>query len=89
MSDTVGELRIIAKDNSRLSAQDREAMNRAADELEQAHRALHATNGALFEANQHRVALNDQIKDLKRQGANPPKFPSVSSGWMPLTVRAP
>lgn len=89
MTDTFDELRIIAKDCTGLKGNDRAVIARAADEMEQTLRVLIATNAALIESQQRRIALNDQLLDMKRSNKTFPRFPAISTGWMPVTVRNP
>ena len=66
MTDAAEELRIIAKD-AVLAAYDREAIRRAADELDNTERMLIATQQALIESQALRIATNEMLLDAKRR----------------------
>lgn len=71
MTDTFEELRILAKDGGRLTALDRELLARAADELEYACRELIASQQAVIESQQQRIATTERLIELQK-----PKAPS-------------
>jgi hypothetical protein len=82
-------LRIIARDGGRLDIADRAAIALAADELEQAWRATIEVQRALIAANEHRIALNDQLRETR---AKLPAVPvdelpwQMQSGWYRLEM---
>lgn len=66
MTDAAEELRIIAKD-AVLAAYDREAIRRAADELDNTERMLIATQRALIESQAQRIAMTELTIEAKRR----------------------
>ena len=66
-SDLFDELRIIAKDGGRLSTDDRAKIAQAADDYEAMARALIATQAALIEANNHRIAMQESMLEARRK----------------------
>lgn len=86
MSD---EVRIIATDSGRLTANDRQVLLLAAEELEHAYKLLIATQAALIESQQQRLALNDALMDARRRQFTPQAFPSLSTGWLTFAPHPP
>lgn len=64
--DTTDELRILAKDGGRLSAEDCRMLARAADEYEVLVKTLVQTQAQLIEAQQRQIAANEQLLELRR-----------------------
>jgi hypothetical protein len=76
--DAVSELRVIAADAGKLTANDREILKRGADELELAQCTVSTIYAQLLEAKQQLAAAQQRIKD-----ANVPTtyvFPFVAMG---------
>lgn len=82
MNTTSEELRIIAKDGQRLTALDRDAIAAAADELDDLHRQLVATQRALMEVQSERNAKAERLTELARPHG------SIALGFrmLPMTV---
>ena len=70
------ELRIIAKDETRLTRQDRDTINRCADELEEYQEKLVAALQQLIETNSRYMALNDRMIEITK---NQLTFPKISA----------
>lgn len=79
-SNTFDELRIIAKDAQHLSAIDRDAISRGADELESILRAFFVQGMQLIEMQQRLIAVNERLlqRDADMMALRHPKFPSLS-----------
>lgn len=84
MTDSADELRIIATETGRLSASDRAAIARAANDLEEAINRAISLDARLLEANAHRVALTDQLaaERGKIAQAEPAQPWSMGTGWL-------
>lgn len=78
-------LRIIAKDESRLGKEDREALRTAADELEAAQRSLILATNELIETRNRLIAVNDQMIAM-RKASLPTGVQrwSMSTGWIKM-----
>ncbi len=70
------ELRIIAQDEKRLCVQDRETLNRCADEWELHQRQMIIILNQLIETNGRCVAQNERINELTRKNVD---FPQISA----------
>ena len=86
--NTFDELRIIAHDAKHLSAVDRDAIRRGADELESAQRVLLVTHVQLLETQHQLIAVNDQLiqrtKDLNAVKPSTMWTLSAASGSIPI-----
>ncbi len=71
------ELRIIAQDERRLTKQDRDTINRCADEWESHQRYMCVLLSQLIEVNAHRMAQNERILDLTK--LTNMTFPKIST----------
>ncbi len=70
------ELRIIAKDEKRLCIQDRDTINRCADEWELHQRQMILILGQLIETNGRCLAQNERINELTRKNVT---YPQISA----------
>jgi hypothetical protein len=90
MTDTADNLRIIATETGRLSASDRAAIASAAEELEMAILARLQSDVKVLELNAQRIALNDRLKETRRQidalSALPRAAPSPLSPDLPWSM---
>lgn len=87
MTDTADELRIIARDGGRLDIADRAKIAHAADELENILNFSMKVQAELVDANNHRIALKDKLREDKFREFNhvPDKW-KWSTGWMKVDV---
>lgn len=93
-SDHVAELRIIAKDEKRLTLLDQSCLVKAADELETIRESIILMNAELYETKQKLAASNDRLKCANRMLSNAgvqkyPELPSMhmSTGPIPMVFR--
>lgn len=91
-SNSYDELRIIAKDEKRLSRSDRDCLIDAAENIERLQGALIETSKKLIETEQKLSAVNDQLADANKK-ISPEKyrtFPNMSarSGPIPMVSRS-
>ncbi len=70
------ELRIIAKDETRLCKYDRDTLNRCADEWELHQKQMVIIRNQLIETNGRCLAQNERITELTRKNI---AFPSISA----------
>ena len=70
-SNAFDELRILAKDEPQLSAESRETIRNAADELEAAQRSLVLCHAELIETRNRLIASNDQMISLRKKLITP------------------
>lgn len=85
MSDASDELRIIARDGGSLTLADRAAIANAASEMEQMLHAVGQAYRELIEVNAHRLALSEQLRDVRRKLPPVPaeELPwKMESGWL-------
>lgn len=73
--DLSDELRVIASDKVMPSSGDFDLMVCAADELDDLHRRLLATQEALIESQGKRIAQYDRLHELKRKQEQPVPMP--------------
>lgn len=87
MSDDIfNDLRIIARDGGRLDMADRAKIAEAADQLETALDANVRLYQAMLEANAQKVAIAEQLTEVRRKLPGAPEQSwSMSSGWLPFT----
>lgn len=75
------ELRILARDGGRLDSDDRRLLALAAEQHESLARQLIAVQAALIESQQQRIALNEQLLELRK-----PKGLAAALAGQPLSM---